>query len=477
MCFGSKNDAGEGEAPRPAQNYQQHALEQKRASMPPQYQYQQQQQQQFQQQPAGQDYAAPPGPPPSHWAPGSSGGGDFAPPSGPPPGQRPVENPLGDDFAPPPGPPPSQRPPVDDFSPPPGPPPVPSNRPGDDFAPPPGPPPSHRAQHGDEFAPPPGPPPGHSVSGNQDFAPPPGPPPSHHNDLSYIAPPPGPPPTNDKTKHDWESVVPDTSLFPPPPSFFSGFDRSPANNATEAEAEAGEQWCAQHPLTAPITLDGPAIAVLNAHNPRLMQPDVYRGTLACTAPGVWAGQTYPQSTDSTIIAYPPLYCVRLHSPLAPTNPARRKTIYYEVQLTTAHNPRRDICLALGFTALPYPSFRMPGWHRGSLAVHGDDGHKFINDRWGGKSFTTPFAPGERLGIGMTFWDAGAGRVEAEIFFTRQGREIGRWNLHEETDAEQDLPVTGLEGYHDLSCAIGTCGETGFEVIFDPARWLHRPAGY
>lgn len=292
--------------------------------------------------------------------------------------------------------------------------------------------------------------------------------------MSYMAPPPGPPPA-DKPKHDWEAVVPDTSLFPPPPSFFSGFDRSPANNATEAEAEAGEQWCAQHPLTAPITLDGPAITALNTHNPRLMQPELYRGTLACIAPGVWQGSTDSSAADSTIIAYPPLYAVTLHSPLAPTNPARSKTIYYEVQLTHA-NPGREICLAMGFTALPYPSFRMPGWHRGSLAVHGDDGHKFINDRWGGKAFTTPFARGERLGVGMTFRDAG-GRIDAGVFFTRGGREVGRWNLHEETDAEEDLPVTGLEGYHDLSCAVGTCGQTGFEVLFDPARWMYRPAGY
>ncbi|KAK3905084.1 hypothetical protein C8A05DRAFT_31133, partial [Staphylotrichum tortipilum] len=172
-----------------------------------------------------------------------------------------------------------------------------------------------------------------------------------------------------------------------------------------------------------------------------------------------------------------------HSPL--THPSQTKTIYYELHLlpAPANPPTGDICLALGFTALPYPSFRLPGWHRGSLAVHGDDGHRFVNDRWGGKSFAPPFVAGETYGIGIVFrvvplpGGNGGGRIETEVFFTRQGREIGRWNLHEETDAEQDLPVTGLEGYHDLSCAVGTCGLTGFEVVFDPARWLYRPAGY
>jgi len=39
---------------------------------------------------------------------------------------------------------------------------------------------------------------------------------------------------------------------------------------------------------------------------------------------------------------------------------------------------------------------MPGWQRGSLAVHGDDGRKYINDSWGGKDFTSSFKEGETL---------------------------------------------------------------------------------
>lgn len=142
---------------------------------------------------------------------------------------------------------------------------------------------------------------------------------------------------------------------------------------------------------------------------------------------------------------------------------------------------------------------MPGWHRGSLAVHGDDGHKFVNDRWGGKDFTAPFKKGEVVGIGMTFSPgagaatsseeknkgkgsggpagagAGAGTViETEVFFTRNGKLDGRWNLHESLDAETDLPVTGLEGYHDLSVAVGTFGQVGAEVVLDPRGWAYKP---
>ncbi|KAM7209005.1 SPRY domain containing protein [Naviculisporaceae sp. PSN 640] len=483
MCFGSSKDKDifDADAPRPSYNQPQQPSSSAvppKASMPPSAPQQYQKPQQQYQQPAelsapppvelsaDNDFAPPPGPPPSHTRPTSNQG--LA-------SNNPFRN-SNSDFAPPPGPPPSHRPQNDDFAPPPGPPPA--HRTGaEEFAPPPGPPPSHRAG-ADDFAPPPGPPPSHQSRADDlsYVAPPPGPPPSHSKQDDYAQPPPGPPPSHGEKKpeHDWQTLVPDTALFPPPPSFFSGFDRSPATNATEVEAEHGEQWCRDHPLTAPIHLDHQALEALNTHNIRLMEPTTgFRGSLTWRAPGIWSAKTDSRSLDSCIIGYPPMYSVTQHSPLA--SPSGKKTIYYEVFVKKDGN-HGDVCLALGYTALPYPSFRMPGWHRGSLAVHGDDGHKFINDRWGGKSFTEPFKRGERYGIGMTFTAANV-RVEVDIFFTRQGREIGRWNLHEEGDSEQDLPVTGLEGFHDLSCAIGTYTGVDFDIIFDPNNWLYRPDGY
>ncbi|TDZ20353.1 Dual specificity protein kinase splA [Colletotrichum orbiculare MAFF 240422] len=411
MCFGSKADKDDTPAPRPAQR-------------PPSVQHQDVKMSSNNQ----QQYAPPSGPPPSN---------TFAPPAGPPPG------PNNGDFAPPSGPPPTQS-----YAAPPGPP-----RSHGDFGPPPGPPPS---QH---FAPPPGPP-----SSQNNYGPPPGPPPAQDN----YGPPPGPPPSGSKPKHDWEAAVPDTSLFPPPPAFFSGFDRSPANNSTEAEAEAGEEWVNQYPLLQPIHLDKPALEALHANRINLLQPQGFHGSLNQVAPGVWEASTPKHAPDNCIIGYPPLYSVQSHSPLSTGRPFK---IYYEVQIRQAGGKEVDV--ALGFTALPYPNFRLPGWHRGSLAVHGDDGHKYINDRWGGKSFTTPFRAGERLGVGMSFSPKN-GAVNVDVFFTRDGKLTGSWNLHEEADAEQDGPVTGLEGYHDLSCAIGSFDKNIYEIIFDPGRWKYQP---
>ncbi|KAL7620844.1 hypothetical protein AAE478_009842 [Parahypoxylon ruwenzoriense] len=385
------------------------------------------------------------------------------------------------------------------------------------YAPPPGPPPSHGPGHVSQqpggysdYAPPPGPPP----SQFQDYAPPADPPPpsetknnpffsnnsgpSGPNTEEY-APPPGPPPPakgHNPPQHDWQTAVPDTALLPPPPNFFSGFDRSPANNATEEDCEAGERWCAQYPMYQPLPPQGPGVLdAIRAGNIAVYAPPFFRGELAQTGRGVWRARSEKGAGDTCLATYPPLYHVAAHSPLLPgaAGGRKKKTIYYEVRILdegsggSSSGRRRgegkkeeEVTLALGFVAPPYPAFRLPGWHRGSVGVHGDDGHRYVNDRWGGKTFTRPFRRGETLGLGMDIFSSSSsgsgsagGGIDVEVFLTRDGVESGRWDLHEETDREQDLPVTGLEGYHDLCAAVGVFDEVAFEVVFAPERWLWR----
>ncbi|TVY40462.1 hypothetical protein LCER1_G009009, partial [Lachnellula cervina] len=342
----------------------------------------------------------------------------------------------------------------------------------DNYTTPPGPPPSHQ-QESYEYTPPSGPPPSHQ----QEFAPPPGPPPSHND---YAAPP-GPPPTQEPY-HDWQAAVPDNSLLPPPPSLFSGHQRSSTNNATEQQAEQGEAWCEANPMTQPIILPQAALEALDRGEIGIIKPRDYKGELDRPRPGVWAGKTKASSSDSCITSSIPLYSVDAHSPM---RTGWKKTIYYEVRISPRN--RREVSLAMGFTAAPYPTFRLPGWHRGCLAVHGDDGSKYINDRWGGKDFIAPFRPGQTLGIGMTFaardLDAppsyGPAQtteqvpIDVEIFFTRDGKRDGGWDLHEEGDAEQDLPVTGLEGFNDLYAAVGTFENVEFEIVFNHKEWMYQ----
>lgn len=118
----------------------------------------------------------------------------------------------------------------------------------------------------------------------------------------------------------------------------------------------------------------------------------------------------------------------------------------------------------------------------------------------------PFKRGEVVGIGMTFslsqrsgagsgmgmgmgveelptygsgWEGeappvtGPGRIEVEVFFTRNGKREGGWDIHEELDAREDLPVTGLEGFHDLYAAVGAFDAMDFEVRFAERDWLYK----
>lgn len=201
----------------------------------------------------------------------------------------------------------------------------------------------------------------------------------------------------------------------------------------------------------------------------LQRPPMFRGKLQQEVHGTWSIESAHKCPDACLIGFPPSYAPSLHSPV---HTGRPFTMYYEVYVQSR---KSEVTLAMGFTAMPYPPFRMPGWHRGSLALHGDDGHRYINDTWGGKTLREGFVmkPGGTYGIGMQFTRKGRDDVGVKVFVTVDGKAFEEWDIHEETDAEQDRPVTGLEGYHDLSMAVGVFDEVKFEVRPHPSQWLYE----
>ncbi|KAL8828702.1 MAG: hypothetical protein Q9170_006488 [Blastenia crenularia] len=332
-------------------------------------------------------------------------------------------------------------------------------------APPPGPPLSHQGQDDKKYAPPPGPPPGQS-----DFLPPPGPPPSqgHPGD--------DPPPY-----HDW-TVIEDTALLPPPPSL--GHETSPSGNASLSDADRAHGWCRMHPLIRPHQPTPVQHGSVQRGNIRLVKPREYQGSLSSSRLGSWSGASAPGGKDACLMSFLPCYFAAVDSPLITE---AKKIIYFEVKVKSYGQDRGGDAssLALGYCAVPYPTWRMPGWERGSLAVHGDDGRRYVNDTWGGKDFTGAIQAGETVGLGMEFsvpdtppnYGSTTGQtpsITIEVFFTRNGIREGGWNLHEELDAENDLEVDGLDGQFDLYAAIGLFGGVEYEASFNSQHWLWQP---
>ncbi|KAH8692439.1 hypothetical protein BGW36DRAFT_387638 [Talaromyces proteolyticus] len=317
------------------------------------------------------------------------------------------------------------------------------------------------------------------------YRPPPGPPPGYQerNDASTsYKPPPGPPPgfkeINDPEPppyHNWQEVVPDTSTLPPPPTISLPF--SETGNASEDDAGRAHAFCDTIPLWKP------AVPPESVYNKTLQgdihpaRPAEFRGNLQVPVTGKWIVQSAKNCPDCVIISILPLYYAMRDSPL---RTEKSKTIYFEVKITRLHQPPHGDAsgLSIGFLAQPYPSWRSPGWERGSVGVFSDDGCRFVNNSFGGTPFTAPFKVGETVGLGMTI-SLPTGQQEpivgpnVRIFFTRNGGDAGSWDLHEELDVDSG-DVEGLEGDFDLYGAVGIFGGVEFEACFERNGWLWNP---
>jgi hypothetical protein len=307
--------------------------------------------------------------------------------------------------------------------------------------------------------------------------PPSGPPPSYQP--PPYAPPTGPPRSNTAGTssepppyHDW-TVIPDTALLPPPPSL--GNTYSPTGNAEESEAIRAHQWCDYFPLIQPHQPTSAQLAAVRSGQVSLQRPKEYNGKLEEVSMGAYRGSTRAGSKEACLLSTLPLYFAAAESPLRTEVP---KTVYFEVRILAFGRKRGqdESSLAIGFCGVPYPTWRMPGWERGSLGVHSDDGRRYVNNTDGGIDFTSPFNVGETIGLGLTFAAslAPGTPLKADVFLTRNGSKTAGWNLHEEMDSEADLGVFGVDGSFDLFGSVGLFGEVSYEVHFNRRDWLWQP---
>ncbi|XP_069697406.1 SPRY domain-containing protein 3-like isoform X1 [Periplaneta americana] len=96
------------------------------------------------------------------------------------------------------------------------------------------------------------------------------------------------------------------------------------------------------------------------------------------------------------------------------SPLNTTVHYFEIEIV---DPGESCYIAIGLTRRDYPKHRHPGWNKGSIGYHADDGKIFI-----GSGVGDPFGPrchkGDRMGCGILFprdyvcqYDSDGGSVE------------------------------------------------------------------
>ena len=238
-----------------------------------------------------------------------------------------------------------------------------------------------------------------------------------------------------------------------------------------SDAERAYDWCKRYPLVEPHVPAPEQSASVKNGDISLHKPGEYNGTLSSPSSGHWKGSTHKDSKDCSLVTTLPLYFVMEDSPLQTETP---KTIYFEVKIKDLGHSTNESAIALGYCAVPYPTWRLPGWQRGSLAVHSDDGRRYVSDADGGRDFTASFKSGETIGLGVTFKISEGTQLVGEAFLTRNGKKESSWSLQEETDAENEFGNLGTDGRYDLYAAIGTYGSVEFEADFKSSSWLFQP---
>ncbi|ORX33994.1 concanavalin A-like lectin/glucanase domain-containing protein [Kockovaella imperatae] len=128
-------------------------------------------------------------------------------------------------------------------------------------------------------------------------------------------------------------------------------------------------------------------------------------------------------------------------------PKLNEVYYFEVKMYEKP-PATEV--AIGLATKPYPSFRLPGWNRCSVAYFASDGFKSHNYPFTAASHGQPLAEGDVLGVGYR-------PRTGTVFFTRNGRKL-------------DDAYTGLQKYN-LFPTIGANGPCTIHVNLGQAGFV------
>lgn len=120
-------------------------------------------------------------------------------------------------------------------------------------------------------------------------------------------------------------------------------------------------------------------------------------------------------------------------------------------------------VAVGLATKPYPTFRLPGWNKYSVAYH-SNGDKSYNYPFTASPLGPPLREGDVLGVGYK-------PRTGTVFFTRNGRKteeaftgLGKWNL---------FPTIGADGPCSVHVNLGQAGFVFIEA--NVKKWGLAPS--
>ncbi|KAL9586536.1 MAG: hypothetical protein Q9212_000844 [Teloschistes hypoglaucus] len=129
-------------------------------------------------------------------------------------------------------------------------------------------------------------------------------------------------------------------------------------------------------------------------------------------------------------------------------PKQNEVYYWESKL---YDKPESTIVSIGVTTKPYPLFRLPGWHKSSLA-YTSLGHKRYNQPFTPSSYGPEYVQGDVVGVGYR-------PRTGTVFFTRNGKKLD--DVAHGLKTQNFFPTVGANG----PCTVHVnFGQSGFVFI-------------
>ncbi|KAL2074729.1 hypothetical protein VTL71DRAFT_8508 [Oculimacula yallundae] len=129
-------------------------------------------------------------------------------------------------------------------------------------------------------------------------------------------------------------------------------------------------------------------------------------------------------------------------------PKQNEVYYWESKI---YDKPESTLISIGVATKPYPLFRLPGWHKYSVA-YTSTGHRRYNQPFSGPTYGPQFVQGDVIGVGYR-------PRTGTIFFTRNGKKLE--DVAHGLKSQNLFPAVGANG----PCSVHVnFGQSGFVFI-------------